>query len=660
MVLLSASGITKSYGIDTILSGISFHINAGDRVGVVGDNGAGKSTLLSILSGELSTDTGDLYRSSDLSIGYLKQRDGFSSTLTVWEEMTSIFAKLIEMEVVMSDLSHQIAQRSSGGEDVSALLEQYDSLQNEYHRSNGYGYQSEIAGVLSKMAFPEATYQKTINTLSGGERTRLALASLLLKKPDLLLLDEPTNHLDIGTLNWLEQYLSSYSGTLVMISHDRYFLDQTANRIFEVANQSLSIYEGNYTAFVEKKQNKEQDTVRQYERQQKEIARQEEIIRRFKGHGTEKLVKRAQSREKRLDHIERLERPNLNQQTMRLQFRESFKSGNDVLLARDVSMGFDLHGQRRLLFDQLNFEVKRGERICLVGPNGVGKTTFLKLCMGLLEPRTGAIEVGHNVAFGYYDQEQQLLVGSRTVLEEMQEAYRLYTQTELRSLLGRFLFHGDDVFKKVDALSGGERAKLSLLKLMLSGANVLVMDEPTNHLDISAKEVFEDALLEFPGTLLIVSHDRYLLNKIPTRICELSTHGIETYLGAYEYYMEKKQSAGNGQSYLSFLGKEFDSTSTVLSDGEDSIAQKEQKKEDRRKLKEQDAKKRRTEREVLAAEQEIEQLETELLALEAEMGRESIISDYDALTEYSTRLAEVKAALEGCYDRWASLQEFEK
>jgi ATP-binding cassette subfamily F protein 3 len=427
-----------------------------------------------------------------------------------------------------------------------------------------------------------------------------------------------------------------------------------------VEDRKLSIYEGNYSTHLEKKQQQDLDSMRHYERQQKEISRQEEIIRRFKGHGTEKLVKRAQSREKRLDQLERLDRPEPKKGHVKIHFKESFKSGNDVFRCRDLSMSFEHQGKRRHLFQGVDFEVKRGERICLVGPNGIGKTTLLKVIMGELIPDSGVVEIGHNVTFGYYDQEQQLLVGERTVIEEMEESYRLYTKTELRSFLGRFLFHDDDVFKRIDDLSGGERARLSLLKLMLRGANVLVMDEPTNHLDIRSKEVFEDALFDFPGTLFLVSHDRYLLNKIPTRILELSTKGMENYLGSYDYYMEKKQSITSVKSYLGALGKLSDTPDKNSLGENQSITQKEKRMDDRRKTKELDALKRRRERELASCEQEIEKWEAKILDLEAEISREEVFSDYDALASYSLRLANAKATLEEYYGLWLSIQEIEK
>lgn len=657
MVMVSASGISKSYGIDIILEQTSFHINEGDRIGIVGDNGAGKSTLLSILAGQLTPDAGELFISSQTDIGYLKQHDNFSSENTVYQEMLSIFSETIAMEENMHRLSALISSKSSEGEDVKELLSEYDKLMEALERKGGFGYQSEIRGILSSMAFPESFYEKKISTLSGGERTRLALASLLLKKPRLLLLDEPTNHLDIGTLKWLEQYLKNYWGTLVIVSHDRYFLDQTVNRIFEIQNTKLTVYEGNYSLYLQKKKQKEEDLQREYERQNEEIRRQEEIIRRFKQRGTEKLAKQAKSREKRLGHIERLQRPVLSKGRMKIQFKERFQSGNDVLMGMDLSMSFTDNGEIRTLFKDVSFDIKRGERICIVGPNGIGKTTLLKIIMGQLKPDSGFVRLGHNVMPGYYDQEQAMLRSNLTVLEELHESYRLYTETQLRSILGRFLFRNDDVFKQVSALSGGERAKLSLLKLMLSGANLLIMDEPTNHLDISAKEVFEDALLDFPGTILIVSHDRYLLNKIPTRIFELSADGIECYLGGYDYYIEKKQSISSGKSYLEELGRMTSAGNE--GDEPDAFAQssKEARLLARRKAKEEEAKKRKRERELAAVETGIISLEEEIRRLEEEMCTEEVYSDHLLSASYSQKLEKAKADLDAAYARWTELHE---
>ena len=652
MVILSANNITKTYGIAEILTNVSFHINQGDRIGIIGVNGAGKTTLLNILSGRIACDSGDFFVSANTNIGYLRQSDNFESEKTVYEEMLSIFTEVIEMEKEMERLSLEISEKSAKGSDVSKLLYRYDDLSEGFKNKNGYGYKSEIHGILNSMAFSEEFFNKKISLLSGGERTRLALASLLLKKPDFLLLDEPTNHLDIGTLKWLEQYLKAYTGTIVLISHDRYFLDQTVNRIFEIENHQLITYEGNYTAYAEKKRMREADELRKYEQQQREIQRQEEIIRRFRQHGTEKLAKRAQSREKRLDQIERIEKPSQTPGKMKINFKQTYQSGNDVLLVKELSKSFGRGVQKRQLFCGVELDVKRGERICLVGPNGIGKTTFLKIIMGEAEPDQGYIKLGHNITFGYYDQEQKLLDSVSTVIEEVHSAYQLYSDTEIRSLLGRFLFKNDTVFQPVASLSGGEKARLSLLKLMLSGANLLIMDEPTNHLDIASKEIFEDALRDFPGTVIVVSHDRYFLNKVPTRIIELGQDGIVNYLGGYDYYMEKKQSLGSGKNYLEELGQKSStiSDSTAAENGLSSM-------EVRRRDKEEQTRIRRLEKEQKRLEETIAETEAKIEWIQNEMCREEVYSDHQKVASHQSDLNGLEELLSETYDAWIALQE---
>lgn len=531
------------------------------------------------------------------------------------------------------------------------LLERYDSLQEKFKDAGGYTYKSEMTGILSSMAFGEESYDKKISTLSGGEKTRLALACLLLSKPDILFLDEPTNHLDIGTLKWLEQYLKSYKGTIVLVSHDRYFLDQTVTRIFEVDNHKLNIYEGNYSFYAVERKNRRESELKRYEKQQKEIERQEEMIRRFKQRGTEKLAKRAASREKRLAAMEISDKPLGERGKMKLSFKADFQSGRDVLFAENISKSFGYGSNRVDLFQNVELDIKRGERICIVGANGIGKTTLLKILMGDLACNTGRIKIGHNVQFGYYDQGQQLLNAANSVIGEIRDDYGLYNDGEIRNILGRFMFRGDEVFLNVGSLSGGEKARLSLLKLMLSGSNVLILDEPTNHLDIESKEVFEEALMEFPGTCIIVSHDRYFLNRIPTRIVELTAEGIENYLGTYDYYVEKKQQQiSSGKKYLEEMSakgqtEEAEQT-TELSSAERRRLQKEKEAEERRL---------RRHRESLEA--EIQALEGEISDLENELCKPEIITDHVKLAEISKVLTAKKDDLDERYESWLELQE---
>ena len=651
MIILSAKDICKSYGVDVILENISFHINEGDRVGIVGPNGAGKSTLLKILTGEMSYDSGDFFVSGDTTIGYLRQVDNFHSEKTVLEEVNSIFSFLEEMETRMLEISEEIADTDHEDPKMAELLSTYDKLQEDYKNKGGYSYKSEIKGILNSMAFTEEYYNKKIDMLSGGERTRLSLACLLLKKPNLLFLDEPTNHLDIGTLKWLEQYLKGYKGTLVIVSHDRYFLDQTVERIFEVDHHRLDVYEGNYSAYAEKKKFKREDELRKYNSQQKEIARQEEMIRRFKQRGTEKLAKRAQSREKQLQRMEILERPESEKGRMKIHFKENFKSGKDVIYAENLGKSFGYGANKTELFSNVNMDIKRGEKICILGPNGVGKTTLLKILMNELEPNEGYLKLGTNVEIAYYDQTQSMLNEDLTVMEEVHQSYRLYTESEIRGVLGRFMFKDEMVFLPVRALSGGEKARLALLKLMMSGANVLVLDEPTNHLDIESKEVFEDALMEFPGTAVIVSHDRYFLSKVPDRIMELTQNGINVYLGKYDYYQEKRAEIASGKKYLEEMGE----SAKVRKDAkeEKTISSS----EERRLKKEAETKRRRLEREKKKLEDEIEEMELKSAQIEEDMCKDEVMCDHAKLVSLSEQLNEIKEELQKKYEKWLQYDE---
>lgn len=648
MIVLSASDLTKTYGTDVIIKGADFHINGGDRVGLVGRNGAGKTTLLNMLTGELRPDGGRIYMPAGLRMGYLRQRDNFGGDMTVMEAVESIFEPLRRLEEQIASAADMVAQTPED----RALLLRLDSLQQEYEMRGGYTYKSEMTGILSSMAFGPEYYDKKIGTLSGGERTRLALAALLLEKPDLLILDEPTNHLDIGMLKWLEQYLSSYRGSMIIVSHDRYFLNRTVNRIFEIEHHRLRTYDGNYDEYLEKKRQQSEAEMRAYENQQREISRQEAMIRAMKERGTEHLAKRARSREKRLDMIERIEKPKSAEDSMKIRFEQDFQSGSDVIMAEDLSKSFGEGKNRRKLFDHVSLDIKRGEKICIVGQNGIGKTTLLKIIMNELRPDSGRIRAGHNVTFGYYDQGQMLLDPSNTVLEEMKNTYRLYTDTKMRSILGRFLFKGDDVFLKVRDLSGGEKARLSLLKMMLGGANTLILDEPTNHMDIESKEVFEEALAEFPGTAVIVSHDRYFLQKIPDRILELTPDGMVEYLGKYDYYMEKKDRIESGKKYLeSMASSEKQEGGAGENDREKALSPEEQ----RRLNKEREAEERRRTRRREALEEELAGIEEEIAGLSERISRPENAADYKLLSELSEQLTEAKARSEELMEEWLAL-----
>lgn len=637
MIVLSANNLTKTYGTDVIIDKASFHLNAGDKVGIIGRNGAGKTTLLNMLTGELPCDEGEFFVSQNTRIGYLKQRDNFNSEGTVLKEIEGIFSGLRELENEIAELSDKVAENPHD----TGLINRLDELQHRFDREGGYTYKSEMIGILNSMAFDESFYNKKISSLSGGERTRLALAALLLEKPDILLLDEPTNHLDIGTLKWLEQYLEAYRGTIMIVSHDRYFLDRTVNRIFEVENHKVYSYQGKYSDYAAQKKIRRETELRAYNNQQREIARQEEMIRRMKQRGTEHLAKRAASREKRLDMIERIERPESEMGKMKIHFKENFPSGGDVIMAENLEKSFGRGSERRELFHGVNLDIKRGERICILGPNGVGKTTLLRVLLGELTPDAGYLKIGHNVAFGYYDQGQLLLSDANTVLEELKGSYRLYTDTEMRSILGRFLFKGEEVFLPVGSLSGGEKARLSLLKLMLSGANTLILDEPTNHLDIESKEVFEEALMEFPGTVIVVSHDRYFLQRIPTRILELTQDGVVEYLGRYDYYLEKKSQGISAKKYFS---------KTQEKPAGDAAEQ-------RRLKKEREAEERRRARLSEKLETEISELEDKISELEHNLCKPENMSDYELLARLGTEREEAEKRLAEAYDEWAKVQE---
>lgn len=647
MIVLSGKDISKSYGTDIIIEDVSFGVEKGDRVGIVGPNGSGKTTLLSIISGELEPSSGNIYIRSDMTLGYLKQKNHFFADGTVIREAEKTFEHFFRMEKELEDLQNKISDHTRP--DFDRCLAAYTSLIEEYEKQGGYTYKSELAAVLRAMGFSDEDKNKQINVLSGGERTRLALACMLLRKPDILILDEPTNHLDLRMLAWLENYLKGYQGTLLVVSHDRYFLDRIVGKIFDMSGGTLTAYTGNYSEFLVKREERMEALRREYEKQQAEIARQEEMIRRFKQHGTEHLAKRARSREKRLAQIELVDRPTEDRSRMKLGFESNYKSGGEVLVCEDLAKSY---GERRL-FKNVSLDVRKGEKVCIIGDNGIGKTTLLRILMGLEKSDTGYLKVGYNVDFGYYDQGQLLLDDNETVLGEMKNAYHLYTDTEMRSLLGRFLFRGDDVFKKVGDLSGGEKAKLSLLKLMLSGANTLILDEPTNHLDIDSKEVVEEALLEFGGTLIIVSHDRYLLTRIPDRILELTDSGIVEYKGNFEYYLEKNSPAQEGQG-AETQGK--GRAQAPKSETEKTLELVRSSEADRQAKKQKEAEERRKARRGDEIEEKIHELEGRIADIEEAMADPDTASDFEWMQEQSHIMAECEAEISELYDEWMELQ----
>ena len=648
MSILSAQKLNKSFGVETVLEDVSFTVNKGDRIGVVGSNGAGKSTLFKMIVGELAPDSGEIAAARDLSAGYLRQREHFPEDRSVFD--------------TLMDLGQENAAQK-GPLAGQTLAERFEDI-------HGYSFERAARGILTSLGFSEQSLSQTVGALSGGEKTRLALGAMLLREPDLMLLDEPTNHLDIKTLKWLENYLSGYRGTLMIISHDRYFLDKCVSRIFEIENRRLTCYEGNYSTYKEKKQLRYEIDLKHYEQQQEEIKHQEELIARYKGRGTEKLVKRAQSREKRLAQVERLEKPVMLSETLKINFSEKLASGNDVVFAEGRSWAYPGAAP---LFRNVGLDIKKHDRICLVGANGIGKTTLLKIILGQLRPSTGYVRLGQNVMPGYYDQEQKSLVSDNTVLEELHRIYFKYDQTDLRKILGSFLFRGDDVFKKVSDLAGGEKARLALLKLMMSGSNLLIFDEPTNHLDIAAKEVFEDAIMHFPGTVIIVSHDRYLLQHVPTAILELTADGMVKYPGKYDYYEEKRaelngkgRGAGEDGSGKTASGTETagDARTGAASaagsskTGTTETPQPEQLSgaEAYKAKKEASAAARRAAKMLENAEQAVHDAEQLIAELEAELCRPEVFGDPEKAAQTAKKLDAAKTALDDAYWRWMELQ----
>ena len=637
MIVLSCNNISKSYIVDKILDDITFAINDGEKIGVVGLNGSGKSTLFNILTGEIPKDSGDIYIQKDLKIGYLKQNIQSSSKKNIFDECMEVFAPLIEMEKNLRKLEEEISIEGKKGETekLNELMEEYANLSEEFVNRNGYGFKSEIKGILKGLGFNDEDMEKEINKLSGGQKARLSLAKLLLEKPDLLLLDEPTNHLDIEAISWLEKFLKEYKGAALVISHDRYFLDNVVTKIFHLENLTLKIYNGNYTEFMKKRKREMELLTKSYENQQKEIQRQEEIIRRFMGYGGQRYVKQAQSRQKMLDKIKKIDKPFSENKKAKIRFEPKVESGREVLRVEGLEKSFD----DLQLFTDVDFSIYRGEKVGLIGPNGIGKTTLFKIVLGKIAETKGDIILGHHVNIGYFDQEQTELNLDKTVIDEIWDENPSLDYYQIRTILSQFLFFGDDIFKEIEDLSGGERGRLSLLKLMMSNSNFLLMDEPTNHLDIDSKEVLEDSLLNYDGTLLVISHDRYFLNRVATKILELSKDGIAEYLGNYEYYVEKKNE--------------------VIFEEEEESKTKTQIKLEKKKEREKREKEKEKKVEIQNAEKLISELEGKIHKIDALMCNPDFYEDPEKIKELVMKREDTKKDLDKLYEKWINLTETE-
>lgn len=633
MIVLSCKDIHKSFGIDVILNKVTFSINEGEKIGFIGINGAGKSTLFKIITGQSECDSGELFIDKGRKIGYLSQHLSLDMDSSVYNELLMVFEDIISLENKIAELEIKMNEPydSSKEEYHNKIIKEY-SLANElYNNKGGFTYKGEINRVLKGLGFAEADYSKNINILSGGQKTRVALCKLLLTKPDILLLDEPTNHLDLEAIEWLEDYLKSYKGTIIIISHDRFFLDSITTKTFELINGRVDCYNGNYTNFIEEKKKNMEVQLKAYNLQQSEIKRQEDIIEKYRSFNREKSIKAAESRQKALDKMERIDSPDKESRGAKIKFETQIKSGYDILYGENLSK----HYGEKTLFEDLNLDIKREDKTALIGDNGRGKTTLLRIVMDKIKPDTGFMTLGKNVVIGYYDQEQSNLNPEKTILDEVWDDYPEMTTTQLRNALAAFLFIGDDVFKSVATLSGGEKCRINLLKLMLSKSNFLLLDEPTNHLDIMSREALEDALLSYDGTLLVISHDRYFLNKVVSKIYELLETGIKEYIGNYSYYVEKKKNPLRFQELEENIGK----TKT-------QIQQEKKKKRDIEKQ----------EKDALQAVKNIEKSisdnEERLLSLQGELCLEEVYSDPVKCSEVNKAIAALEKDIEMLYEEW--------
>lgn len=624
LILLQAQNITKNFGTKKLFSNVSFEVQDNSRIGLVGRNGVGKSTMLKIISDQESYNSGNIALKKDTNIGYLAQDSGLNSENKIFDEMEHVFDYLKEQEKKMHILEEKLADPNI--QDYDNILKQYDQLQNTFRQENGYGYQSEIRSVLKGFGFDEDVWQAQISTLSGGERSRLAMAKMLLEHHDILLLDEPTNHLDINTVEWLEGYLKNYRGALVIVSHDQYFLDKVVTEIVEINHHSSTHYSGNYTFYLQEKKKNQEVAWKHYEEQQTEIKKTEEYIQ--KNIVRASTTKMAQSRRKKLEHMDILDRPDSDQGSVHFKFQIDKESGNDVLLVKDAAIGYENH----IMSEPINLDVKKGERVGIIGPNGIGKSTFLKSILGQIPMIKGTTQFGANVEVGYYDQNLKNLDPKKDVLHEIWDIYPRLDEQVIRNMLGAFLFSGDDVLKPVAGLSGGEKARLTLTKLAMEHDNFLIMDEPTNHLDIDSKEVLEDALKNFEGTVLFVSHDRYLLNTLADRIVDIGEHGSKIYLGDYDYYVEK--------------------TTDHPTEETQTTANVSEKKVQYQQSKEQQKQERKLRRQVEDLEKQIAELEDKNTAIQKEMTKDENLTSYSKLADLQKELDENKQQQDKVEEEW--------
>lgn len=636
MIVLACDKVTKSFGIDIILNQITFSVNAGERIGVVGGNGAGKSTLFKIIADILPMDSGEIYKAKDTTLGYLPQNTVLESDKTIWDELMQVFAPVLELERDLRKMEQQMADYDSMDEtQYLKLLNEYSKLQESFEEQGGYSYESYIKGVLTGLGFLPEEFQMPIPHLSGGQKTRVALAKVLLEKPNILLLDEPTNHLDLDAIQWLEDYLSVYPGTVMIISHDRYFLDSLCNNILEIENTTCRLYKGNYTSYQKQKSQWIAQREKEYTAQQKEIARQQEIIERYRSINTEKSVKAAESRQKMLDKMEKVEKVYYAQQA-HFSFDINRQSGRDVLMVDSLSKAFG----DNVLFEDISFHLHLGDRVAIIGPNGCGKSTLFKIILGQIPPTSGTVKIGTGVEIGYYDQELTSLNPNNTIIDELWDSFPHMTETEIRNALAARLFKGDDVYKPVASLSGGEKSRLILTKLVLANNNFLMLDEPTNHLDMPSREELEKALIEFPGTILMISHDRYFLNKIANRIIALESGQIKEYLGNYDDYINKKRQ-------MEILENQSKEQTPQLT----RTALKEQRRRERL-----ERQKTKEERERLKSlEEEIHRLEQEIEALEYEMADPKLYEDKEEMFKVQQQYEKLKDEVDKLYTEWMEL-----